>query len=527
MIHAARVLVFLSVVSFSVCGPAKASGPTPAEEHLGWGVGATCWSFGNFTFCESIDMAGSLGLRYLEGLQGQKLGGGLPGTLGVDMSDETIAQVKQKLDAAGMTLSSIWHEVPGDEAECGRLLDFCNKMGIKVISHEPPPEDLDAVEGLFDEYGISVGLHNHPAPSIYANPDTVLEVLKDRGKHVGACPHIGHWQRSEVPPLESVRKLQGHIVTFHLTDLKQTDGELVFVPWGTGDGNLKGILEEMARQGSKVIFNMEYGPEWNGGSAEDIRKSVVFFNEVTGDLIAKGVHKDSPLEKALAQIKTYDYGQSREPLRAVEALILDSYGNTMARKQLELRLASLLDAEVTRACKDFCCRQLAMIGTHDVVPALAKLLGQENLSHLARIALERIPGEAADAALLDALENVSNKLKVGVIHSLATRQTESAAATLQEYLSDSDPQVAAAATAALGAIATAEAAEALGAFQEKAPKQLRLAAADAYLACAQRLLADGKKAQALVIYKAISKSEQPKHVHVAAMRGLLAATGKK
>ena len=50
-------------------------------------------------------------------------------------------------------------------------------------------------------------------------------------------------------------------------------------------------------------------------------------------------------------------------------------------------------------------------------------------------------------------------------------------------------------------------------------------AADAYLACAERLLADGKKLEALAIYKALSKS-QIKHVQLAAMRGLLAVAGK-
>ena len=83
------------------------------------------------------------------------------------------------------------------------------------------------------------------------------------------------------------------------------------------------------------------------------------------------------------------------------------------------------------------------------------------------------------------------------------------------------------AAAALGRIGSAEAAKALGAFQAKAPKELRAAAADAYLCCAESLLADGKKMQATVIYKALNTPDQPKHVQLAAKRGLLAAMGKK
>ncbi len=79
--------------------------------------------------------------------------------------------------------------------------------------------------------------------------------------------------------------------------------------------------------------------------------------------------------------------------------------------------------------------------------------------------------------------------------------------------------------AALGSIGTPESAKALEAFQQKAPEALKLAAADAYLACAEGLLADGKKLDAMSIYKALSKSSI-KHVRLGAMRGLLEATGK-
>ena len=50
-----------------------------------------------------------------------------------------------------------------------------------------------------------------------------------------------------------------------------------------------------------------------------------------------------------------------------------------------------------------------------------------------------------------------------------------------------------------------------------------MAAADAYLACAEQLLAAGKKLDALAIYKALNSSDQPDHVQIAAKRGLLAA----
>ena len=53
------------------------------------------------------------------------------------------------------------------------------------------------------------------------------------------------------------------------------------------------------------------------------------------------------------------------------------------------------------------------------------------------------------------------------------------------------------------------------------------AIADACLTCAERLLADGKKPEAVRLYKSLNSEDQPKHVRLAATRGVLAAAGKK
>ena len=69
-----------------------------------------------------------------------------------------------------------------------------------------------------------------------------------------------------------------------------------------------------------------------------------------------------------------------------------THGDAAARKELETRLAAVLDSGGSRAAKDYVCRKLMMIGTAESVPALAALLPDKDLSHMARYALERIPG---------------------------------------------------------------------------------------------------------------------------------------
>ncbi len=236
---------------------------------------------------------------------------------------------------------------------------------------------------------------------------------------------------------------------------------------------------------------------------------------------------DEGVDKAFEALKTYDWGADRNLLKAIDAAVVASHKDPAARKGLETRLAAVLKTDASRAAKDYVCRKLSLIGTAGSVPALSALLPDAKLSHMARYALERMPCPEAVGAMRGSLPKVKGRTKVGVINSLGVRRDAKSLPALVALLKDSDKEIVAAAAAALGSIGDAEAAKALGAFQAKAPKGLKLAAADAYLTCAERLLAGGKKVQAMMIYKALAKPDQPKHVRVAATRGLLAAAGKK
>jgi HEAT repeat protein len=230
------------------------------------------------------------------------------------------------------------------------------------------------------------------------------------------------------------------------------------------------------------------------------------------------------VDKAFEALKTFDWGQDRGPLRAIDDAIVATHGDAAARKDLESRLAAVLTGNTPRAAKDFACRRLSLIGTADSVPVLAGLLTDKELAHMARFALERIPDAAAVDALRAALPKTAGALRIGCIVSLGVRRDEASVPALAALLPEQDQAVAAAAATALGHIGTPQAATALGDFLKTAPAGLKPIAADANLACAGRLLAGGKKAEATAIYKSLSGPDQPKHVRVAAAQGLLAAT---
>jgi HEAT repeat protein len=232
------------------------------------------------------------------------------------------------------------------------------------------------------------------------------------------------------------------------------------------------------------------------------------------------------VDKAFEALKTYDWGTERNTLDPIDEAVVATQGDAAGRKELETRLLAVLNSGASRSAKDYICRTLRTVGTAESVPTLAALLPDEDLSHIARYALERIPAAEAGAAMAQALPKLPDAFKVGTIGSLGVRRDAASVAVLAGMLPNADPAIVRAAACALGNIGTPEAGKALSDFAKKADESLKPAVADACLVCAERLLADGKKAQALVLYKSLSAEGQPKHVRLAAQRGLLAAVGK-
>jgi HEAT repeat protein len=230
------------------------------------------------------------------------------------------------------------------------------------------------------------------------------------------------------------------------------------------------------------------------------------------------------LDAAIDALKTYDWGVDPSVLQPIEQAIVATHGDAAARADLESRLVAILQSEVSRDAKDYVCRKLMVIGSAACVPALASLLPSDELSHMARYALERIPADEAAEALRQAMSQVAGALKIGVISSLGVRGDEQSIAALGELIADADAQVGRAAAFALGAIRSDAAARALA--TAKPADRARSAVTDASLACAERLLHDGKKTEALAIYKGLAGAEQPSHVRLAATRGMLACAGK-
>ena len=233
------------------------------------------------------------------------------------------------------------------------------------------------------------------------------------------------------------------------------------------------------------------------------------------------------IDKALETLKTYDWGADRNTLNPIDEAIIATHGDAAARKSLEKDLVDVLAGGISRSAQDYVCRKLRVVGTDQSVEALAALLPDEKTSHIARYALGRIPNKKAVKAIRDALPKVSSKLKPGIIGSLGVRRDKKSINAISKLLGDSDLQVARAAAHSLGLIGTSAAAKELSTFAKKAPAGMKMPVADACLICADQLLADGEKSEAVALYKGLKGDDQPKHVKVAATKGMLTAAAEK
>lgn len=237
------------------------------------------------------------------------------------------------------------------------------------------------------------------------------------------------------------------------------------------------------------------------------------------------MEEELTLDAMIAAIAAYKTGDSRKPLYAIEILYRASAGNRKVRQEIRTKLAAILKSDATSEGKAYVCRLLGIIGRPQEVGVLAALLDDKELSHMARYALQRIPNRRATMALRKALGRLKGEQLVGLINTIGERADGGATDDLAALLAGDDANSAQAAAAALGKIATPEAAAALLKARGRADGELKSAIDEAALQCAQRLAESGKDAEAVRVYEVL-KTAESKPVQNAAGLGLAAVSAK-
>ena len=232
------------------------------------------------------------------------------------------------------------------------------------------------------------------------------------------------------------------------------------------------------------------------------------------------------LDQAFEALKTYDWGTDPKVLAPIDEALVATRGDAAARKELETRLAAVLKTDVSRDAKDFVCRKLMVIGTAASVPDAGRTVGRTGpLPHgplcvgtdtragsgpgdARRIAETRRRTEGGRDRIAGRATGRGQRARAGRLAGRCGRGRRPFGRS--------------------GAGRDSALRKPPGALREAKPEkaEAKIAATDACLACAEGLLADGKKAEAMAIYKGFIGEDQPKHVRLAATRGMLACAGK-
>lgn len=280
----------MTAAGVAISGPglgtlAQAAKATPKAERLGWRLACCAYSFNKLSFYETIEKVSALGLDSIEGFVWQKLSPEEPKVLtNAELSPAQRKEMNKRMSAAGVRLVSTYCNKLEEKDACRRTFEFAKEMGMEFLVAEPPVEAYEMLDALANEYQVSVAVHNHPQPSPYWSPDVFLERSKGRSPRIGVCADTGHWCRSNLCPVEQLKRLQGRVVSFHLKDVTAFgEFKAECCPWGTGKGRLKEILVEMKRQGFQGVFGIEYEP-YKPENFESIQQCIAWFEKTASEL---------------------------------------------------------------------------------------------------------------------------------------------------------------------------------------------------------------------------------------------------
>lgn len=233
----------------------------------GFHLGCQCWTFNRFSVFEAIEFTARSGGSVIEFFPGQRLSKEEPDVRwGHDAPEHAHEKVREQLARWKVTAMNYGVVgIPSDEAGARKVFDFAKRWNMYGVTTESDGS-IDIVEKLAAEYDIRVCYHNHPRradnPGYKVwDPKYIAELVKDRDPRVGACGDTGHWIRTGLKPVECLQILKGRVLALHLKDRPSQQGEDVV--WGSGIGDVAGVLSEVRSQGFRGNVSVEYETNWD------------------------------------------------------------------------------------------------------------------------------------------------------------------------------------------------------------------------------------------------------------------------
>ncbi len=257
--------------------------PDPTSVTSSWKLGVQLWTFHKFPFYTAIEKADSAGIKFIEAYPSQQLSADSKEAFGIQMTAESKAKVKQLLQSKGMTLVALGVTSPATPEEWKQTFEFAKEMGIQYLTSEPKQQFWGLADSLAGVYGIRIAIHDHPYPSPFAHPDSVIAAMKGH-PNIYACADLGHWARNGLDVVECLKKLEGRIIGSHLKDITEFNNTKSpdTIP-GKGVIKFPEVFAEFKRQGFKGMFSIEHESNWDN-NVPDVMQIVKYYNEQVAQL---------------------------------------------------------------------------------------------------------------------------------------------------------------------------------------------------------------------------------------------------
>ncbi len=260
----------------------------PSATKLGWKISVQHYTYRRFSLFEALEQAAAVGLRYFEVRSDLKLGPQWPGRNADEaMPEDARKEFQSRIADLGLSIPSVFADFNGQPDQARRLFAFWKGFDTEVIVAEPPAGSYDMLEKLCEEHHMKLALHNHQrTKSAYWSPDIVLGICANRSTRIGACADVGQWARSDLDPVECLRKLEGRIINYHLKDVL-TKGDLNSrnTVMGEGQADCVKTLQELKRQGYQGVVAIDFEHD-TPGLQEDMAKNIAFAEEQARRLLA-------------------------------------------------------------------------------------------------------------------------------------------------------------------------------------------------------------------------------------------------
>lgn len=162
------------------------------------------------------------------------------------------------------------------EAQARRAFEVARAIGVPQFGGGFDPRLGGMVDGLAREYGIRVGIENHPEKS----PQEIIQKIGPYAATIGACCDTGWWGTQGYPAARAVRELGDHLFHVHLKDVKEA-GTHHTVPYGDGVVDIAGCVTALQEIGYAGYVAVEHEPE-DHDPTEETRRSLRILRDLLG-----------------------------------------------------------------------------------------------------------------------------------------------------------------------------------------------------------------------------------------------------